>query len=222
MVLEGSCRGPILQGGALNHPRPLAAPGFPEEETISSTYKVAPRFGPLGPTPFRDSRCTFPFRGLAQDCPRLYVRGFPEFTEFFTLRYRRGGLHSIPYPGHFLLLLLFKIKSRTSQPSRLFFEEANPGVALGAEKPPNSPGLVAVVNSETISQLITAHLTASALLSQEVHVLFFRDPIFPEPPIPAAVFDRSCFVPGVVFLHAVVIFSGVGVCSVPVPGPPQS
>jgi hypothetical protein len=25
------------------------------------------RFGPLGPTPLRDSRCTFPLRGLAQD-----------------------------------------------------------------------------------------------------------------------------------------------------------
>jgi len=27
-----------------------------------------PHFGPLGPTPFRDSRWTFPFLGFAADC----------------------------------------------------------------------------------------------------------------------------------------------------------
>lgn len=33
------------------------------------------------------SRCTFHsfLNGLAQDCPRLYVRGFPEFTLFSVM-----------------------------------------------------------------------------------------------------------------------------------------
>jgi len=42
------------------------------------------RFGPLGPTPFRDSRCSFPLlleEGLDQDWP---VWLFPEFTWFIV------------------------------------------------------------------------------------------------------------------------------------------
>ena len=52
------------------------------EETISSPTWGAGRFGPLGPTPLRDSRCTFRFRGLAQDCP---VWTSPEFTQLFDV-----------------------------------------------------------------------------------------------------------------------------------------
>src|SRR5262249_40708461 len=54
------------------------------EETISPPSWGAARFGPLGPTPLRDSRYTFRFRGLARDYP---FWTFPEFTRLFDPDY---------------------------------------------------------------------------------------------------------------------------------------
>ena len=54
------------------------------DETISSPTWGAVRFGSLDPTPLLDSRCTFRFRGLAQDCLR---ESFPEFTQLLPAYY---------------------------------------------------------------------------------------------------------------------------------------
>ena len=54
------------------------------DQIISSSLWDALRFGPLGPTPFRDDRCTFPLRGLDQD---YLLEASPEFTEFSVVNY---------------------------------------------------------------------------------------------------------------------------------------
>jgi hypothetical protein len=51
----------------------------PMQIRLSLALSEPAHFRPLGRTPFRDSRCTFRFRGLAQGYP---VWTFPEFTRF--------------------------------------------------------------------------------------------------------------------------------------------
>lgn len=69
------CSPPIANWQSLM--RPLT---IPDENRLYHTSGLRPaRFGPLGPTPLRDSRYTFLLRGLARDCP---VWSFPEFTQF--------------------------------------------------------------------------------------------------------------------------------------------
>ena len=63
-------------------------------QTISSPYGVGRSWaGYCWHSP--PSRCTFHgtfgLRGLAQDCPRLYVRSFPEFTRFALTAYAARG-----------------------------------------------------------------------------------------------------------------------------------
>jgi hypothetical protein len=47
----------------------------------------------------RDSRCTFRFHGFAHGCPRLYVRVFHEFTEFFDTCFHVKGLTLTHWSG---------------------------------------------------------------------------------------------------------------------------
>lgn len=64
----------------------MAATNHLADQTISSPLVGAGRFLSLESTPFWDSRCTFSFRNLAQDC---LLESFPEFTQLdpqITLR----------------------------------------------------------------------------------------------------------------------------------------
>ena len=50
---------------------------FHAAQTISSSLWDALRFGAAWPLLLSDSRCTFRFRGLAQDCRQLYLLRVP-------------------------------------------------------------------------------------------------------------------------------------------------
>ena len=68
-----------VQVGSLNQLRLLTAYGYPQDQTISQPNRVSCASSRLALL-LSDSRCTFLFRGFAQDCPRL--RGSLEFTRF--------------------------------------------------------------------------------------------------------------------------------------------
>ena len=55
------------------------------DQTISSPLTGAVRFGPLGPTPFLDGRCTF--LDVSRLGSGLSRRMFPEFTRFVLTAY---------------------------------------------------------------------------------------------------------------------------------------
>ena len=70
------------------------------DETISQPTRGSGRFGPLGPTSFRSSRCTFRHDGgLAQDCP---VWTFPEFTRLFDVDRSTKALKGSRYASNSL------------------------------------------------------------------------------------------------------------------------